>query len=67
MTTIKNVQVPSGFPLVSFGVKSLFINVPLEYAIWLVLERIYNKGELENERKERNFVVMHEKCSFQLQ
>ena len=46
ITTIKNVQVPSGFHMVSFGVKSLFTNVPLEYNIGLLLERIYNKGEL---------------------
>ena len=46
MTTTKNVQVPSGFHMVSFDVKPLFTNVPLEYTIGLVLERIYNKGEL---------------------
>ena len=46
MTTIKNVQVPSGYHMVSFDVKLLFTNVPLEYTIGLVLERIYNKGEL---------------------
>ena len=46
MATIKNVQVPSGYHLVSFDVKLLFTNVPLEYTIVLVLERIYNKGEL---------------------
>ena len=32
--------------MVSFDVKSLFTNVSLEYTIGLVLERIYNKGEL---------------------
>ena len=58
MTTIKNVQVPSGFHMVSFDVKPLFTNVPLEYTIGLVLERIYNKGELvtnitRSEMKER--------------
>ena len=46
MTTIKNIQVPLGFHMVSFDVKSLFTNVSLEYTIGLVLERIYNKGEL---------------------
>ena len=46
MTTIKNGQVLSGFHMVSFDVKSLFTNVPLEYTIGLVLERIYNKVEL---------------------
>ena len=46
MTTIKNVQVPSGYYMVSFDVKSLFTNFPVEYTIGLVLERIYNKREL---------------------
>ena len=32
--------------MVSFDVKSRFTNVLLEYAIVLVLERIYSKGEL---------------------
>ena len=46
MTTTKNVQVPSGYHIVYFDVKSYFINIPLEYIIELVLGRIYNKGEL---------------------
>ena len=46
MTITKNVHVPSGYHMVSFDVKSIFTNVPLEYTIELVLERIYNKGEL---------------------
>ena len=46
MATIKNAQVPSGFHMVSFDVKLLFTNVLLKYIIGLVLERIYNKGEL---------------------
>ena len=31
MTTIKNVQLPSGYHMVSFDVKSLFTNASLEY------------------------------------
>ena len=46
MTTIKNVQFPSSYHMVSFDVKSLFTNVPLECTIGLVLEQIYNKREL---------------------
>ena len=46
MTTIKSIQVSSGYHMVSFDVKSLLTNVPLKYTIWLVLEQIYNKGEL---------------------
>ena len=43
MTTIKNVQVPLGYHVVSFVT---FTNVPLEYTIGLVLKRISNKSEL---------------------
>ena len=46
MTTIKSVQVPPRYYMVSFDVKSLFINILLECTIGLVLERIYNKGEV---------------------
>ena len=46
MTTIKNFQMPSGYHMVSFDVRSLFTDVLLEYTIGLVLERIYHKGEL---------------------
>ena len=46
MTTIKSVQVPPGFRMASFDVKSFLTNVPLEYTIGLVMERIYNKGEV---------------------
>ena len=46
MTTIKNAQVPSNYRVVSFDAKSLFTNVPFEYTIGLVLERIFNKEEL---------------------
>ena len=45
-TTIKDVQVPSGYYIVSFDLKSLFTNVPLKYTIRLVLEQICKKGEL---------------------
>ena len=45
MAAAKNVQMPSDYHMVSFDVKSLFTNFPLEYTIGLVLERIY-KGEL---------------------
>ena len=46
MITIKNVQVPPGFHMVSFDIELLFTNVPLECTIGLLLEQIYNKGEL---------------------
>ena len=35
-------QVPDGYKIVSFDVKSLFTNVPLERTIEITLERIMN-------------------------
>ena len=35
--------------MVSFDVKSSFTNVTLEYAIGLVLQRIYDNGELSTD------------------
>ena len=35
--------------MVSFDVKPLFMNVPLEYTIDLVLKRIYDNGELSTD------------------
>ena len=35
--------------MVSFDVESLFTNVPLDYTSNLILERIYQDKELENE------------------
>ena len=46
MRTTKNAQVPPGYHMIFCDVKSVFANVPLEYTIGLVLERIYDKGEL---------------------
>ena len=42
---IQTIKVPRGYHMVSFDVKSLFTNVPLEYTIDLVLKRIYDNGE----------------------
>ena len=42
----KTVKVPTGHQLVSFDVKALFTNVPLEYTIDLVLKRIYENHEI---------------------
>ena len=46
MEKIKQKKVPEGFPMVSFDVKSLFTNVPLETTIDIILRRIYTNHEL---------------------
>ena len=43
---IKNLKVPDGHQLISFDVKSLFTNVPLEKTIDIILKRIYGNEEI---------------------
>ena len=47
MEIIKHKKVPERFQMVSFDVKSLFINVPLETTIDIILRRIYTNHELK--------------------
>ena len=35
---LRTVKIPKGYQMVSFDVKELFINVPLEYIIDLILK-----------------------------
>ena len=44
---IHNVNVPHGFNMISFDVKSLFASVPLEETINVALDRIYHRKEIE--------------------
>ena len=46
INNIKSEKVPIGHSFISFDVKSLFINVPLDYAINIILRRIYDNNEL---------------------
>ena len=46
MEIIKHKKVPEGFQMVSFDVKSLFTNVPLETTVDIILRRIYTNHEL---------------------
>ena len=43
---IRSIKVPTGYDMISFDVKSVFTNLPLEYNIDLILKRIYDNGEL---------------------
>ena len=46
MEIIKRKEVPEGFQMMSFDVNSLFLNVPLETTIDIILRRIYTNHEL---------------------
>ena len=43
---VKNLKVSDGHQLISFDVKSLFTNVPLEKTIDIILKRIYENKEI---------------------
>ena len=43
---IKNEQIPLGFTMVLFDVKSLFTSVPLTETIDIILDRVYNRKEI---------------------
>ena len=46
INNIKSEKVPTVHSFVSFDVKSLFTNVPLNYTIKMTLRRIYDDNEL---------------------
>ena len=46
MEKIRNEQIPLGFTMISFDVKSLFTSVPLTETIDIILDRVYNCKEI---------------------
>ena len=46
VNVIKQQVIPSSYKLVSFDVKPVFKNVPLDRTIDIILKRIYNKLEI---------------------
>ena len=56
-------QVPDGYKMMSFDVKSLFINVPFEKSIEITLERIYERKEMNNSisKKEMKQLLLYTK------
>ena len=46
INNIKSEKVPTDHSFISFDVKSLFMNVPLDYTINIILKAIYDDNEL---------------------
>ena len=46
MGKIKSEQIPLGFTMVSFDVKSLFTSIPLTETIDVILDCVYNRKEI---------------------
>ena len=47
LKSIRNLKIPNKHRVISFDVKALFTNVPLDYTINLILRRIYDNHEID--------------------
>ena len=63
MSKFKNEKVSNGYHIVSFDVKSLFTNVPLDRTIKLVLKRIYEKHEVSTNTTKQKMKEIHILCT----
>ena len=61
VNVIKQQVIPSSYKLVSFDVKYLFKNVPLDRTIDIILKKIYDKHEITTNigRKEMKDLITH--------
>ena len=50
---MKTISIPSDHKHVSFDVKSLFTNVPLDFTIDLILKRIYEDNKIQTNIKKK--------------
>ena len=48
---VKRINIPKDHTFISFDVKSLFIYVPLDFVIDVILRRIYNENEIHTNIK----------------
>ena len=61
---IRNVNVPHGFDMISFDVKSLFTRILLEETINIALDRIYHRKEIDisiSKNDLRNLLLLYTK------
>ena len=59
---IRNVNVPHGFDMISFDVKSLFTRILLEETINIALDRIYHRKEIDisiSKNEMRNLLLLY--------
>ena len=60
---IKNVKISDGHQLISFDVKSLFTNVPLQKTIDIILKRIYENKEINTSISKKDMKDMLILCT----
>ena len=60
---IKDMVIPENYSLVSFDVESLFTNVPLDYTVDLILDRVYNKKDIQTTIKQNDLKKLLMLCT----
>ena len=60
---MKTISIPSDHKLISFDVKSLFTNVPLDFTIDLILKRIYEDNEIQTNIKKKDMKQVLRLCT----
>ena len=68
MSKIKTEKITTGYQIVSFDVKSLFTNVPLDRTIDIILKRIFENQEIQTAVTKKELkellILCTKKCSF---
>ena len=68
MNKIKTEKITTGYQIVSFDVKSLFTNVPLDRTIDIILKRIFENQEIQTTVTKKELkellILCTKKCSF---
>ena len=60
---MKTISIPSDHKPISFDVKSLFTNVPLDFTIDLILKRIYKDNEIQTNIKKKEMKQLPLLCT----
>ena len=64
--SIKHEKSPAGYQMISFEVKSLFISIPLDKTIEIILQRIYNRNKIITQNPKKVFKELLLLCTSKL-
>ena len=60
---IKDIKVPDGYEMISFDVKSLFTNVPLDVTIEILLKKVYDEKLINTKIKRKDMKALLLLCT----
>ena len=64
--SIKHEKSPASYQMISFEVKSLFISIPLDKTIEIILQRIYNRNKIITQNPKKVFKELLLLCTSKL-